>query len=80
MRRRGKDTLSIDSACGAWEMLADAIHPSGSKMIAKFGWTAAGKVKHEWAEKIGPCMKLDQNSSPSFNKFREGMLALVKED
>jgi hypothetical protein len=67
-----------DSVCGTWEMLADAIHPKGSKAI--IGWTAVGQIKHEWATKIGPFMKLDQNHSPSFKKFRDGILTILIEN
>jgi hypothetical protein len=66
-----------DSVCGTWEILADATHPGGSKAISKIGWMAAGQIKHEWATRIGPFMNLDENNSPSFKKFRDGVLSLV---
>lgn len=66
-----------DSACGTWELLADAIHRGGSAAIKKAGWPLPGQIKHEWAEKIGPRMTLDQNASPSFAKFRDGMRRLA---
>ncbi len=33
--------------------------------------------EHDWARKIGPLMSPDQNSSPSFGKFRAGLLRLI---
>ena len=66
-----------DSACDTWELLADALHPGGSAAIKKAGWPLSGQIKHEWAEKIGPRMTTDQNASPSFGKFRDGLRRLV---
>lgn len=68
-----------DSACGTWELLADAVHPGGSAAIKKAGWPLPGQVKHEWAEKIGPLMGLERNVSPSFGKLRDGFRQLVAE-
>lgn len=65
-----------DSACDTWELLADAIRPGGSSKIKKAGWPLPGQVKHEWAQKIAPFMEPDRNISPSFIKFRDGLLKL----
>ncbi len=66
-----------DSVCGTWERLADAIHPGGSKAIRDAGWPLPGRVKHEWAERVGPHMDVENNQSPSFCKFRDGLRRLV---
>lgn len=66
-----------DSVCGTWEVLADAVYPGGSAAILRAGWPLPGQVKHEWAEKIGPMMDVDNNQSPSFRKFRDGLRRLV---
>lgn len=71
------DRYVQDSACGTWELLADAVHAGGVAAIKKAGWPLPGQLKHEWAEKIGPFMTLHQNSSPSFCKFRDGLTRLV---
>ena len=55
-----------DSVCGTWELLADAVYPGGAQAIRKAGWPLPGTVKHEWAEKIRPCMDITNNLSPSF--------------
>lgn len=68
-----------DSACGTWELLADAVHLGGSAAIKKAGWPLPGQVKHEWAQKIGPLMEPDRNVSPSFGKLRDGLRRLVAE-
>ncbi len=59
-----------DSICGTWELLADAIFPSGSSELKKKGWQAAGRQKSIWSEKITPHMDIDNNASPSFRYFR----------
>lgn len=71
------DRYVQDSACGTWELLADAVHAGGVAAIKKAGWPLPGQIKHEWAEKIGPFMNLHQNASPSFGKFRDGLSRLV---
>ncbi|MGE3916642.1 MAG: hypothetical protein AB7F78_13180 [Hyphomicrobiaceae bacterium] len=71
------DKYKQDSVCGTWELLADAIVPGGNATIAKAGWPMAGQVKHEWAEKITPHMDIANNISPSFAKFREGLLRIT---
>jgi Domain of unknown function (DUF4276) len=78
--RAKKDVLGRyiqDSVCGTWELLADAIHPGGSAAIRKAGWPLPGQLKHEWVEQIGPQMNIENNQSPSFCKFRDGLRRLV---
>lgn len=75
-----KDVLAKyrqDSICGTWELLADAIHPGGHAAIRTEGWPLPGQLKHEWAERIGPRMDVENNQSPSFCKFRDGLRRLV---
>lgn len=76
-KREVLDRYVQDSVCNTWELLADAVHAGGVAAIKKFGWPLPGQIKHEWAEKIGPHMRINQNASPSFNKFRDGLLRLV---
>ena len=64
---------SQDSVCDTWELLADAVHPGGLKEIKKTGFWLSGQLKHDWAEKIGPEMNVEDNQSPSFGKFRDGL-------
>lgn len=66
-----------DSVCDTWELMADALHPGGSKAVKKVGHPLAGQIKHEWAAKIGPLMSLDQNLSPSFAALRDGLRRLA---
>lgn len=76
-KREILDHYVQDSACDTWELLANAVYPGGSTAIKKAGWPLPGQIKHEWAEKIGPLMSPDQNASPSFGKFRAGLLRLI---
>lgn len=68
-----------DSVCDTWELLADALHPGGSKAIKDHGWPLPGQMKHQWAEQIGPWLDINRNVSPSFKKLRDGLLRLVDE-
>lgn len=72
------DGYTQDSVCGTWELLADAIYPGGSEAIRKAGWPLPGEVKHEWAERIGPLLSIEDNESPSFVKLRDGLRRLVR--
>ena len=76
-RREVLDRYVQDSVCNTWELMADAVRVGGAAAIKKAGWPLPGQIKHEWAEKIGPFMRTDQNASPSFGKFRDGLLRLV---
>lgn len=69
-----------DTPCGTWELLADAIYPGGSLEVKKRGWPLSGQLKHEWAEKIGPLLEPDKNTSPSFGKLRDGLRRLITDN
>lgn len=60
-----------DSICGTWEMMADIVFKGG---ISKFKrecptYREVGRYKAEWAEKVGEYFDLNNNKSPSFQKF-----------
>jgi hypothetical protein len=67
-RREILTSYTPDSICGTWEVLANAIHPGGSKALIGRGYHAGSK-KYEWAIAIAPLIDLDRNRSPSFNYF-----------
>lgn len=60
-----------DSICGTWEVLANAIYPGGLSKMKKEcpTYREKGKIKVEWAEKVGAFMDIENNKSPSFNYF-----------
>ena len=66
----------LDSICGTWEVLADAIHPGGSARLKKSSYPATGRAKCEWAKNIAPHLDVDRNRSRSFQVFRDGVKAL----
>lgn len=66
-----------DSLCGTWEVLADAVHAGGSAALRKAGWPLPGQLKHEWVAQIGPALDIENNASPSFCKFRDGLRRLT---
>jgi hypothetical protein len=78
-KTKALDGYVQDSVCGTWEVVADALYPGGSKKVKKAGWPLPGQLKHEWAEKIGPLMDVEDNASPSFRKLRDGLRRLVAE-
>lgn len=65
-----------DSVCGTWEVLANAVCSGGAVAIKSAGWPLPGQIKHEWAVNIGPILDIERNASPSFRKFRDGLLRL----
>lgn len=78
--RAKKDVLARyhqDSICGTWEALADAVHRGGHAAILSAGWPLPGQMKHEWVERIGPFLDVKENLSPSFNAFRNGVVAIT---
>ena len=66
-----------DSICGTWEVLADAVHPEGSKRLKKVGYPEVGIAKCDWARAIAPHINVDQNQSKSFQVFRDGIRKLA---
>ncbi len=60
-----------DGICGTWEVLADVVYPGGYKRMKKdcCAYAQIGKLKSEWAQRIGEHMELHRNVSPSFQQF-----------
>ena len=66
-----------DSICRTWEVMADAVHSGGSRLLKKMGYQVAGKAKRDWAEAIAPQIDVDSNKSKSFQVFRDGVRNLA---
>ena len=66
-----------DSICGTWELLADAVFSGGSSELKSMGWSAVGREKSAWSERIAPQMNVEDNLSPSFRYFREKIRELA---
>ena len=64
-----------DSICGTWEVLADIVYKGGIREIRKkkMSYMEIGKLKSEWAERIGSHMVCANNKSPSFRFFYEAI-------
>ncbi|MAS44129.1 MAG: hypothetical protein CML46_04310 [Rhodobacteraceae bacterium] len=69
------DSYVNDSICGTWELLADAIYKGGSAALKEKGRSEAGIQKCEWAKRISPILRLEDNRSPSFQFFRRTLTA-----
>ncbi len=69
------DTYTQDSQCGTWEFLSKVIYnPSFQKLLAtnkRSQLVIEEKVK--WARMIAPNMNVEENLSPSFICFRDGL-------
>ena len=62
-----------DSICGTWEILADAMHSTGSAGLKNLGYPEVGKAKCRWAQEIAPHMDVENNRSGSFQLFRDSL-------
>lgn len=71
------ETYVQDSICGTWELIADAIYPGGVRALKAKGRQAPLEEKRLWARSIAPRMDINNNNSPSFRAFRDGILRLV---
>lgn len=61
-----------DAICETWEVLADIVYPKGYLKLKKGAvgnYSEIGDAKCEWADKIGRCLHLHENSSPSYQYF-----------
>lgn len=67
------DAYVQDSICGTWKHLADAVCPGGATALTKKPYPEIGAEKSRWAESIGPHMCVEQNISPSFQKFHSAL-------
>lgn len=69
------ESYEQDSQCGTWEKLADVVHPGGSSALRKHGKRSVRILEQKWvwAKEICPAMNVDDNQSPSFQQFRDGL-------
>ena len=61
-----------DEICETWEVLADIVYPQGYLKLKKRAvgnYSEIGDAKCEWADKIGRCLRLHENISPSYQYF-----------
>lgn len=61
-----------DGICDTWEVLAEMVYPKGLRGLRKKAggsYTEIGKAKSEWADRIGQCLHLHENASPSYRYF-----------
>lgn len=65
------ESYVYDSACGTWEVLADAVHTGGANSLSGRQYYEIGATKCAWAKEIPLHMDVEQNASPSFRYFRD---------
>lgn len=72
VRKSAGKNYRQDGICDTWEILADMVYPGGLKKLRKKAdnsYAEIGKMKAEWADKIGKMLDLNRNLSPSFQSF-----------
>lgn len=67
-----------DSICGTWEHLCRVTNPENYEDIIDIGYPAIGHYKARWAEAISEYMDPSENVSPSFNTFKNALLAALR--
>lgn len=69
------DNYVQDSVCNTWEKLADAIYSGGSQALTDKGRRnyRVLQQKNEWANEISQNIDVENNVSPSFQYFRDGI-------
>jgi len=74
------DRYTQDSQIGTWETLAEVIHPKGLSNLIKNGKRSVFTLeeKKKWTKAISPHMDVENNSSPSFCCFRDGIRVLAE--
>jgi hypothetical protein len=75
VRQTVLDGYVQDSQCGTWEKLAEAIYPGGLAVLGQHGKRSVRilEQKRIWAKEICPQMDVENNHSPSFQAFRDGI-------
>lgn len=71
-----------DSKIGSWEKLAEIIYPGGLDSLLVNGKRSKYVLeeKKKWAKNIARCMNVEQNLSPSFCCFRDGLRRIVNSE
>lgn len=70
-----------DGICDTWETLANMVYPGGLtelKKEARNSYTEIGKIKNEWADRIGQMLELNQNESPSFQRLIHELMVRIQ--
>ena len=57
-----------DSVCSTGNLCRAILRERGEQLI-ELGYPAVGKHKYDWASKISPHLDLENNKSPSFQRF-----------
>lgn len=81
MKKNALRSYVQDGICDTWEVLANAVYPGGMvelKKKAENSYTAIGRAKFEWADKIGKVLTLRENHSPSFQYFIRELVCRIE--
>ena len=69
------DNYVQDSQIGTWEILAEMVYPGGLNALHSNGKRSSLVLqeKANWTKNICPHLNVEQNQSPSFRCFRDGL-------
>jgi Domain of unknown function (DUF4276) len=73
------DKYVQDSQIATWELLAEAIHLGGLEalLLKNKRSPLVLEEKRKWAKQICPFLNIEQNRSPSFRCFRDGLRKML---
>lgn len=72
VRKNMMSTYTQDGICDTWEVLANMVYPGGLAQLRKKdakSYREIGKMKSEWAGRIGEKLNISANNSLSFQYF-----------
>ncbi|MBF0177427.1 MAG: DUF4276 family protein [Magnetococcales bacterium] len=74
------DTYVQDAQINTWEKLAEAIDPNVRSSLGSVKKRSPLTLKHKhiWAKNIAPKMDVENNASPSFTCFRDGLRRFIQ--
>ncbi|MGZ8947480.1 MAG: hypothetical protein ACXW1W_18900 [Methylococcaceae bacterium] len=79
MKQDFLETYVQDSQIGTWEKLAEIIYPGGLEALILKGKRSrlVLEEKNKWTKKICQYLDVEQNQSPSFCYFRDGLRRMI---
>lgn len=80
-KKKNLKVYEQDAICDTWEVLANVVYPGGLAALqkkSKNSYSETGRAKCEWADKIGMELTLENNNSPSFQKFLNALQTRIE--
>lgn len=80
-KKKNLKSYKQDAICDTWEVLANVVYRGGLAALqkkSKNSYSETGRAKCEWADKIGMELILENNNSPSFQKFLNALQTRIE--